>query len=102
MQTFPGKRVLVRVDFNVPLDGTATVTDDTRIRAALPTIENLIGDGARVDPREPPGPSRGDGLSRRVLAAARCRASLQELLGKPVAFATDTIGGSAKATVAAL
>lgn len=88
-----GKRVLVRVDFNVPIkDGV--VTDDTRIRAALPTIEHLLEEGARVVLMSHRGRPSGEGFEAEFsLAPAAER--LGELLGKPVAFASDTIGPDA-------
>jgi phosphoglycerate kinase len=95
-----GKRVLCRVDFNVPLDGS-TVTDDTRIQAALPTIKNLIECGAKVVLCSHLG--RPDGVGYQAeFSLAPVAEHLSKVLGKPVAFATDTIGESAKATVAAL
>ena len=95
-----GKRVLVRVDFNVPVkDGV--VTDDTRIRAALPTIEKLVADGARVVVMSHLGRPSGEGFEDAyTLRPAAQR--LSELLGRPVVFATDTVGPDAKAKAASL
>ena len=95
-----GKRVLVRVDFNVPVkDGV--VTDDTRIRAALPTIQTLVADGARVVLMSHLGRPSGEGFEDAyTLRPAAQR--LSELLGRPVVFATDTVGPDAKAKAASL
>lgn len=94
-----GKRVLVRADLNVPLDG-ATITDDGRIRASLPTIRALAERGARVVVTAHLGRPKGEPDPAYSLAPVAAR--LGELLGKPVAFATDTVGASARETVASL
>lgn len=94
-----GKRVIVRVDFNVPLkDGV--ITDDGRVRAALPTIDHLIGQGARVIACSHLG--RPDGAPDPQYSLEPVAQRLSELLGKPVAFAGDTVGESAEQVVAAL
>lgn len=95
-----GKRVLCRVDFNVPLSN-GEVSDDTRIQAALPTITYLIEHGAKVILCSHLGRPDGTGYQAEYSLApvARC---LSKVLGKPVAFATDTIGDSAKEVVASL
>ena len=94
-----GKRVLVRCDLNVPLkDGV--ITDDGRIRASLPTLNALLDQGARVVVMSHLG--RPDGAPEAKYSLEPAAIRLAELLGKPVAFATDTVGESAKATVAAL
>ncbi|MEV7924614.1 MULTISPECIES: phosphoglycerate kinase [unclassified Kitasatospora] len=94
-----GKRVFVRADLNVPLDGT-TITDDGRIRAVAPTIAKLVERGARVVVASHLGRPKGAPDPQFSLAPAAAR--LGEILGKNVAFATDTVGESAESTVAAL
>ncbi|MGH3833907.1 MAG: phosphoglycerate kinase [Pseudonocardiaceae bacterium] len=93
------RTVLVRADLNVPLDGTR-ITDDGRIRAALPTLRALIGAGARVVLTSHLG--RPKGAPDPAYSLAPVAARLGELLGAPVAAATDVIGDSAHATVAGL
>src|SRR5882757_5747969 len=94
-----GKRAFVRADLNVPLDGT-TITDDGRIRAAVPTIGKLAEAGAKVIVASHLGRPKGAPDPQFSLAPVAAR--LGELLGKDVPFAADTIGDSAHATVAAL
>lgn len=94
-----GKRVLVRADLNVPLDGT-TITDDGRIRASIPTINALRDKGARVIITAHLGRPKGAPEPKYSLKPAVDR--LAELLGVDVAFATDTVGESAQQVVAAL
>ena len=91
-----GKRVLVRADFNVPLDGT-TITDDGRIRAALPTINELRSDGAKVIIMAHLGRPKGQAVPGLSLAPVAAR--LSELLGVPVILAHDTYGEDARAKV---
>jgi phosphoglycerate kinase len=94
---FKGKRVLVRVDFNVPLNDAMEITDDTRIRAALKTIAKISGDGGRVVLMSHLGRPKGgpeDKFSLKYLVA-----HLSSLLNKPVAFASDCIGAAAKEVV---
>ena len=95
-----GKRVLVRCDLNVPQDADTTITDDGRVRASLPTIKALSEAGARVVVCAHLGRPKGAPEARYSLAPVAKR--LQELLGAPVAFATDTVGESARFTVAGL
>ena len=94
-----GKRVLVRSDLNVPLDGT-TITDDGRVRAAVPTIRHLVDAGARVVVAAHLGRPKGAPEAKYSLAPVAAR--LSELLGVPVQLASDTVGASAASTVAAL
>ncbi|MEV6203609.1 phosphoglycerate kinase [Streptomyces sp. NPDC051771] len=94
-----GKRVFVRADLNVPLEGT-TITDDGRIRAVVPTVKALADAGARVVVASHLG--RPKGAPDPAFSLAPAAARLGELLGAEVAFATDTVGESARETVAGL
>jgi len=84
------KRALVRVDFNVPLDAEQHITDDTRIRASLPTIQYLLENGAAVILMSHLGRPKGEVKKKYSLAPAAQR--LSELLGRPVQMAPDCIG----------
>ena len=88
-----GKRVLVRVDFNVPLDGEQ-ITDDTRIRAALPTIHTLLDRDASVILVSHLGRPKGKVDRKYSLRPVADR--LEGLLGAPVTFADDVVGPSAQ------
>jgi phosphoglycerate kinase len=94
-----GKRVLVRADFNVPLDGQ-TITDDGRIRAALPGITTLRDAGAKVVVMAHLGRPKGEPKPEYSLAPVAAR--LSELLATEVAFASDTVGESASGVVSSL
>jgi phosphoglycerate kinase len=102
-----GLRVLVRSDLNVPLDksGSGAITDDGRIRASLPVIQKLADRGARVIVMAHLGRPKGDDFAERSEGGPSLRVvaeRLSELLGQPVAFASDLVGPSATATVAGL
>jgi phosphoglycerate kinase len=102
-----GRRVLLRSDLNVPLDksGSGVITDDGRIRASLPVIRKLSDRGARVVVMAHLGRPKGADFAERAAGGPSLRVvatRLGELLGKPVAFATDLVGPSAASTVAGL
>ncbi|MEV4299756.1 phosphoglycerate kinase [Microbispora rosea] len=94
-----GRRVFVRADLNVPLDGE-TITDDGRIRASVPTIKKLVERGAKVVVAAHLGRPKGSVTPKYSLAPVSRR--LAELLGEDVAFATDVVGESAQSVVAGL
>ena len=94
------KRVLVRVDFNVPLDEKQHITDETRIVESLPTIKKIIADGGKAILMSHLG--RPKGKVKPEFSLKPVADHLSTLLGKPVAFASDCIGGVAEKAVAAL
>ncbi len=96
-----GQRVLMRVDFNVPQDDSGAITDDRRIRMALPSIKSVIDRGGKLILMSHLGRPKGEGNDAKfTLKPAAVR--LGELLGKPVQFATDTVGQDAETKVASL
>ncbi|AMQ57997.1 phosphoglycerate kinase [Algoriphagus sanaruensis] len=97
---FAGKKALVRVDFNVPLDGSFNVTDDTRIQAAVPTIKKILKDGGSAILMSHLGRPKGgpeDKYSLKHILSA-----VEAALGQPVKFATDCIGADATELAAGL
>jgi phosphoglycerate kinase len=95
-----GKRVLVRVDFNVPLDDEGRITDDTRIRAALPTVKYLLDRGAKVILASHLGRPKGQRKDEFSLAPVAMR--LEELLKQSVRKLDDCVGDQVKAAVASM
>ena len=96
-----GKAVLMRVDFNVPLDDQLNVTDDRRVRMALPSIKSVIDRGGKLILMSHLGRPKGE-ISDSKFSLRPAAVKLADLLGKPVIFATDTVGEDAQAqTVAA-
>lgn len=92
-----GKKVLVRVDFNVPLNDKKEITDETRIVAALPTIEYLIGENAKIILCSHLGRPKGE--FKPEFSLAPVAAKLEKLLGRKINFAADVIGPEAQAAV---
>ncbi len=97
--SWSGKRALVRCDFNVPLDDSLKITDDTRIRASMPTIKYLVDQGAKVILCSHLGRPKGKDDKLRLNPVA---ARLGELLGKPVKKVDDCIGPEVEAAVASM
>ncbi|MEM1369152.1 MAG: phosphoglycerate kinase [Cyanobacteria bacterium P01_H01_bin.15] len=95
-----GKRVLVRADFNVPFNDDGSISDDTRIRAALPTIKDLLGKGAKVILSSHLGRPKGEVKEDMRLTPVAKR--LSEMLGQDVAMAPDCIGDEVTALVSGL
>ena len=95
-----GKKVLMRVDFNVPLDDDLNITDDRRIEMALPSIKSVVDRGGRLILMSHLGRPKGEASEKYSLAPAAKR--LGEILGSPVHFAKDTVGPDASAKIEGL
>ena len=97
---FSGKKVFIRVDFNVPLNGNLEITDDTRIRAAMPTLKKILNDGGSIIIGSHLG--RPDKGPEDKFSLKHILPRISELLGVPVQFANDCIGEEAVEKAAAL
>ena len=97
LQDFRNQRVLVRVDYNVPLDDAGTITDDKRIKATVPTLDHLVKGGAKVILCSHLGRPKGKRDPKQSLRPVAQR--LAEILGRPVAFVDDCIGEKVDKTV---
>lgn len=95
-----GKRVFVRVDFNVPLDNHQNITDDTRIKSAMPTINHAIDEGAKVILASHLG--RPDGKPEPIYSLAPVAKRLQRLLDRQVRFLSDCVGPDVETAIAAM
>lgn len=100
IENLSGKKLFIRVDFNVPLDDDQNITEDTRITAVLPTIRYALEKGAKIVLASHLGRPKGEKKAKYSMAPAAKR--LSELLGKEVKLAEDCIGASVKAQVDAL
>jgi len=98
--TFQGKRVLIREDFNVPLDEKGNVADDTRLRAALPTVKKIVNDGGRVIIMSHLGRPKGKIVPEMSLKPAAVK--FEELLNQTVHFAPDCVGDNVEKIAAGL
>ena len=98
----PGKKALVRVDFNVPQTKDGDVSDDRRIKAALPTLNFLLDHGASLILVSHLGRPTGDAQADAPFRLDKVAARLQELIGRPVTKVGDTVGPEAKAACSAL
>src|SRR5580704_15953210 len=87
-----GKRVLVRVDFNVPQDATGTITNDRRIRAAIPTLQAILDAGASVVVMSHLGRPKGDPKKDACFKMDCVAVRLRQLLGKPVQKIDEVVG----------
>src|SRR5215813_3838753 len=97
-----GKRVLIRVDFNVPLDAAGIITNDRRIRAAVPTIKHVLDAGASAIVMSHLGRPKGDPKKDAPFRMDKVAARLGELLGKPVRKVDEVVGSAATAAARSL
>src|SRR5436305_2785745 len=97
-----GKRVLIRVDFNVPLDAAGNITNDRRIRAALPTIRQVLDAGASAIVMSHLGRPKGDPKKDAPFRLDRVAERLAQLLGQPVHKVNEVVGSAVEAAARAL